>query len=335
MVNLTFYGQFPVRSQTPTVPAVAVLKVDGIETVVGQAQTLGNLRKNSAAIYKLIGKSPADVTFQEFGDKARKDWMELPTMLDVDDQPQAASSFTVGRRFELMTKGVRVTAIGRNYAAIIVGQGGLGKSFTVERTLKEDLGMAIDDPMIEAPINFGNNANEGVIMVRGNITEQGLYKVLHNHRNQMIVFDDADGILESENKVNMLKAILDSRPVRKVSWVSGRLADDGWETTFEFTGRVIYISNRTFDRMPQSLHSRCLLMDLTLSEKEIFDRIRDLGKMETFAIVLPYEAVDEIVEELYARRRQLKDLSLRTYIKAAGFYIDEHADWKDMVRFCL
>ena len=334
MVNLTFYGQFPIRSTTPTVPAIAILKIDGVETVVGQAQTLGNLRKNATAIYKLIGKAPQDVVFQEFADKARKDWSELPSMLDADDMP-VGSSFSVGRRFELMAKGVRITAVGRNYAAIIVGQGGLGKSHTVEKVLTEDLGMAIDDPMIDAPITFGDNSDEGVIMVRGNITEQGLYKVLHNHRNQMIVFDDADGILESENKVNMLKAVLDSRVSRKVSWVSGKLADDGWETTFEFTGRVIYISNRTFDRMPQALHSRCLLMDLTLSEKEIFERIRDLGKMDTFAVVLPHTAVDEIVDELYGRRRQLKDLSLRTYIKAAGFYIDEHADWKDMVKFCL
>jgi hypothetical protein len=327
--TITLHGQYPVRSQNPTVPAVAILSVDGVEHVVGRANTLSLLRGMKSAIYKLANLSQIDVPARE-DQNPRKDYADLPAL---DGEFDVGPAFTVARRFELMRMAIDMTLESAIKSVILVGQGGLGKSHEVYGAVKGG-DLEFTDPQIGEAIPGGMDSDD-VVLVTGTSSPQGLYKTLANHRNQTIIFDDCDEVTKDALCFNLLKGVLDSKAVRRVSWVSAVLDKEGWETTINFTGQIIFISNRTADQFPQALQSRSLVINLTLSEKEIFERIDDIGSAPGNEWGTTPAEAKEIGAELYAARRTLKELSLRTYGKAAAFYKGKPDHWKDLIRFTL
>lgn len=147
------------------------------------------------------------------------------------------------------------------------------------------------------------------------------------------MFDDADDVWGDLAVTNMLKAVLDSDEERNLSWVSPQLADEGWDTSFSFTGQIIFISNRRMDQIPQPVRSRSMMVDLTLTQNEIFDRFRSIGYTGCFK--LDNDGVDAVVDLLWTNRHSLKELSIRTMGKAAAFYRRYPDDVQDMVSFLL
>jgi hypothetical protein len=155
---------------------------------------------------------------------------------------------------------------------VISGAPGLGKTYDVEKTLK--------DMRIE------------FIPVSGDITTSGLYEILFKNRKKLILFDDMDSVYKSEESVNLLKAVLDTKPKRKVSRIlttyfdSFDMTDEEIEKTyndtgklpkqFEFTGRIIFITNKSGDKLDTAFISRSLFVDVNPDFDDVLARIKKI-----------------------------------------------------------
>lgn len=244
---------------------------------------------------------------------------------ETDEQIDAR----IAERFQILDLLTEACMVGNSRSLIVSGPAGLGKSFTVERTLAQW------DP---------NGVNHTI--VKGYVRATGLIKLLYQFREegQVVVFDDADTIFFDDTSLNLLKAVCDTTERRRVSWLSeGKLMDD--ETgeiiprTFDFDGTVIFISNYDFDHMIEKGHklaphlnaliSRSHYIDLALkTRRDYLIRIRQVirdGMLDD----LTATQRDEVVAYIEQNHMRLRELSLRMAIKI-GNLRKTTEDWKRM-----
>ena len=210
----------------------------------------------------------------------------------------------------------------------ISGRAGTGKTYNVERALK-------DEGLIE---------DQDYVLVSGAASVIMMYKKFYQYRTGTLVFDDCDAVFRDENGRNLMKAALDTKKVRKISYLKKTKAvydprdvDPEEEfnlleagivpNTFEFSGRVIFISNLPKDKADPdgAIRSRSILVDVNPDDSTLMERMKKL---------LPHlEPVDmpmEEKEEIYEFMKQAKDVSMRTFVKAAGFKMAGLPNWKRM-----
>tara|TARA_B100000085_G_scaffold82826_1_gene74606 strand:+ start:583 stop:1941 length:1359 start_codon:yes stop_codon:yes gene_type:complete len=210
----------------------------------------------------------------------------------------------------------------------ISGRAGTGKTYNVERALK-------DEGLVE---------DEDYVLVSGAASVIMMYKKFYQYRSGTLVFDDCDAVFRDENGRNLMKAALDTKKVRKISYLKKtkavydpkdvtpeeefNLQEAGIvPNTFEFSGRVIFISNLPKDKADPdgAIRSRSILVDVNPDDSTLMERMKKL---------LPHlEPVDmpmEEKEEIYEFMKQAKDVSMRTFVKAAGFKMAGLPNWKRM-----
>ena len=230
---------------------------------------------------------------------------------ETDEQIDAR----IAERFQILDLLTESCMVGNSRSLIVSGPAGLGKSFTVERTLAQW------DP---------NGVNH--VIVKGYVRATGLIKLLYQYREegQVVVFDDADTIFFDDTSLNLLKAVCDTTERRRVSWLSeGKLMDD--ETgeiiprSFDFDGTVIFISNYDFDHMIEKGHrlaphlnaliSRSHYIDLALkTRRDYLVRIRQVireGMLEDLTV----SQRDDVMSYIERNHSRLRELSLRMAIK--------------------
>ena len=177
---------------------------------------------------------------------------------------------------------------------------------------------------------LGNTAPKYEV-VKGAMSPIGLYSKLYNfaNRDNVLVFDDCDSILLDDLSLNILKAALDSKKVRRICWNtdSHMLRREGVPNQFEFAGSVIFITNIKFDNVKskklrdhlEALESRCHYIDLTidtLREKLLrIDQIVKDGMLSSYEFTP--EVHDAIVQWIKAHARRLREVSLRTVLKVS------------------
>ena len=205
-------------------------------------------------------------------------------------------------------------------AMIVTGPPGVGKSFGVEKVLgKHELIAELGD----RPAKYQ--------VVKGAMSAIGLYCKLYNYadKDNVLVFDDCDSILQEDLSLNILKAALDSKKTRRIHWNtdSFKLRNEGVPDSFEFKGSAIFITNIKFDNVKskklrdhlEALESRCHYIDLTIdTEREKMLRIKQItgdGMLNEY--MLGEGVVDDIVDFVDVNKKRLRELSLRTVLKVA------------------
>jgi len=222
---------------------------------------------------------------------------------------------TPAQRFDYVGTLVDMVATGISPSVMVTGLSGIGKTFLVKTRLEAN----------------GLQENMDFLMVTGHATPLGLYRLLSEHRNQRLVFDDCDSIFHEADSVNLLKAALDSYNVRKVCWHSSRLPDD-LEPSFEFEGQIIFVSNLTADRIDEAVKSRTFVIDLQMSRKEICEYLWTL--IDDIEPAMPHDEKAEILTELELRNASFEQFNIRTFIKACRVYRGAKAsdkNWKEML----
>ena len=226
----------------------------------------------------------------------------------------------------------RKVAAGGFNSLMISGRAGTGKTYSVEKALADE-GLIIDDDFI---------------MVSGAVSTIMMFKKMFQYRTKVLVFDDCDAVFRDENGRNILKAALDTKKVRRISYLkkSGLVFDpkdyemdpegefnmieNGMVPAyFDFAGRVIFISNLAKDKADPdgAIRSRSILIDVNPDDATIMERIKTL---------LPYlEPRDMAMEdklEIYEFMKTANDVSMRTFVKAAGFKDANLPNWKRMTK---
>ena len=237
------------------------------------------------------------------------------------------------KRFAILEDMTKATKRGDVRAMIVSGPPGVGKSFGVETVLEK----------YNTLTTLGNMPPKYEV-VKGAMSPIGLYCKLYNFssRDNVLVFDDCDSILLDDLSLNILKAALDSKKVRKICWNtdSHMLRREAVPDQFEFAGSVIFITNIKFDNVKskklrdhlEALESRCHYIDLTidtLREKLLrIDQIVKDGMLNAYQFDTATH--DAIVAYIKQHARQLREVSLRTVLKVADLAKAFPDTWQDM-----
>lgn len=240
---------------------------------------------------------------------------------------------------------------GNRPSLVVTGAGGTGKSFTVKQRIKE------------SGLRKGADFN----IQKGATSVFGLYQSFFLNRNEkLLVFDDCDDVFKDLTSQNLLKAALDSDEPRELSWSSKNTVpidqslpsevissiEQGIEdtilrggdeenkmpkipSTFRFKGRVIFISNLSQGKIPQPVISRSLLIDITLTDNEMLERMNS---------VIGFIAKDTGVSEMEAQGvlSKLQDLAsegkiskptMRTLPAAINIMKSGMPRWENLLKY--
>jgi hypothetical protein len=245
---------------------------------------------------------------------------------------EKSNRYDINTRFGFVEKLVNMVATGVQPSAVITGEGGLGKTYTVTKTLEANGYKDISD-LAEFQVGSIINTRKCFTTVKGYSTAKGLYRTLFENNKSIIVFDDCDAVLKDPIALNLLKGALDSYGKRIISW-NADMKDDDLPRSFEFTGRVIFISNMDQDKIDQAIRSRSMMIDLSMSLDQKIDRMEFIAKSDEF---LPeYDA--KIKSDSLSLIREIKDdckeISLRTLIAVCKIRAS-NKEYKDLATYML
>jgi hypothetical protein len=241
--------------------------------------------------------------------------------------------FGINTRFDFVTKLVTMVANKVQASAVITGEGGLGKTYTVLQTL-EKCGLE-DMTEVLAAAEEGDIIDNAFVTVKGYSTAKGLYRTLYENNDRVIVFDDCDSILKDAVALNILKGALDSYDRRFISWNSEMKETDDLPRSFEFTGQIIFISNMEADNIDQAVRSRSMMIDLSMTEDQKIDRMAHIAEGEGFLPTYPVEYKRDALELLREIKHEVKEMSLRTLISVTKIRAANGDDWKDLATYML
>jgi hypothetical protein len=236
-------------------------------------------------------------------------------------------------RFQILEDMTKACKKGDVRAMIVTGPPGVGKSFGVEKVLgAHELIATLGD----RPAKYQ--------VVKGAMSAIGLYCKLFNYadKDNVLVFDDCDSILQEDLSLNILKAALDSKSSRRIHWNtdSFKLRNEGVPDSFEFKGSCIFITNIKFENVKskkmrdhlEALESRCHYIDLAIdTDREKMLRIQQItkdGMLDEYG--LEPEVVEEIVDYIDMNKKKLRELSLRTVLKVADLAKAFPTKWEAM-----
>jgi hypothetical protein len=229
---------------------------------------------------------------------------------------QQNEKFGINERFEFLVDFVRMVADRTAPSLIITGEGGLGKTFTVNATLKESglqnsadsVGCGSDSALLET------QSRQLYTVVKGYSTPKGLYRTLYENRNRVIVFDDCDSVLRDPVALNLLKGALDSYDKRVICWNAEAWGDDDLPRRFEFTGGVIFISNMTQGKIDAAVRTRSICVDLSMSAAQRIERMGAIIGSPEFLPEYSDENKKSALSFLESMASAAKEINLRTLI---------------------
>lgn len=241
----------------------------------------------------------------------------------------------IGETFLMLDKITDACARGVIRGLVVSGPPGIGKSYGVEKQLEAAnmfRKMAGKDPKYE--------------VVSGGVSSIGLYQKLYYNRTseQVLVFDDCDGVLFEEECLNLLKGALNSGDKRRICWnkESRTLKVEDIPEVFDFEGSIIFLSNIDFERSIaknsrisshlEAIMSRCHYLDLEIGTMR--DKLLRIKQIIRDGMLAPYEFSEEQVAMVqtfvFDNAEYLRELSLRMVKKIADFVKADPNGWLEM-----
>jgi len=223
--------------------------------------------------------------------------------------------FNINQRFNFLQDLTSMVVRGTTPSLIVTGEGGLGKTHTVNKTIKDNL---LDE--------------NDFVTFKGYSTARGLYNTLYDHNGKLIVFDDCDSVLEDKVALNILKSALDSYETRQITWMAKMNKSDEYPNQFNFTGRVIFISNKDKSKIDSAILSRSLTVDLTMTPSEKIERMRFIlsGILPDYSL----EAKDDAINFL-DEMKDSANLNLRTLIMVSKIRAGFPDTWKNLATYMI
>ena len=105
------------------------------------------------------------------------------------------SRFTINERFQFVSDMVTMLANGAQASVVVTGPGGLGKSYTVSKSLEAN-GFKDISTLEALEVGARINAKKSFRVIKGYSTPKGLYRLLYENKDGVLVFDDCDSVLK-------------------------------------------------------------------------------------------------------------------------------------------
>ena len=188
---------------------------------------------------------------------------------------------------------------------VVTGMAGMGKTHIVKETLAE----------------LGLRESFEFVHFKGRATAAGLYITLYENSDKIVVLDDCDSVFKDDDAVNILKGALDSYDIRRISYITSRELKDSYQNPvprqFEFTGRVIFISNIAQNKIDEAIKSRSFVQDINMSTEQVFQRMEQLlDKIEPSIKKENKVMALSIMKKLHMKYSGV-EVNIRSLIKAA------------------
>ena len=225
------------------------------------------------------------------------------------------TTFNINQRFNFLNKLTKMVIYDITPSLIVTGEGGLGKTHSVSEAITST-GLEDDD----------------YVFFKGYSTARGLYNTLYDNNGKLIIFDDCDSVLEDKVAVNILKSALDSYEKRTISWMAKMNKNDEYPQQFNFTGRIIFISNKSKEDMNEAILSRSLTVDLTMTPNDKIDRMSAI-----LGSILPeytLEAKKEALDFLKTVKDEVS-LNMRMLIMVTKMRATYPSNWRDMAKYMV
>lgn len=227
---------------------------------------------------------------------------------------------------------INLTVRGASNACFVAGRGGVGKSHIVEHTL----------------LHLGMKDGVGYFKNSGSSSASGLYKMMFKHKDEILLFDDSDGSLADVDSRNLFKAATDTKKVRKLAWTKSSknlldpdvITDEDIESGFlpshfEFTGKVIFISNLSINRLDPdgALRTRALMISIDPTDEEVLEMMEEICltmPLDDGLYLSPEERM-EVVEVLRASKNSI-NINLRKLVRGLNLRAaSPNGSWKRMI----
>lgn len=217
-----------------------------------------------------------------------------------------------------MVKAVSANVIN---SLVISGGAGLGKSYGVNKSLQEVY-----------------EGEYGYVFHRGHIKATHLFRLLweNRHKGMVIVLDDVD-LWEDVQTLNLLKAALELKDVRRIGWGSEKeFEDQDGETIpryFDYEGSIIFLTNEKIHDLIDAknknsphlaaIESRSLVMDMNINTKREYRialglKVYEEGMLKNQGF--SEHEITEIMEFFDENFESFREVSLRMIEKIARIY---------------
>lgn len=256
---------------------------------------------------------------------------------EMTGKTEKVDRFGINERFDFLTDFVNMVADRTSPSLLVTGEGGLGKTFTVNKALKDAgltntsdmVGFGSDDVLLES------QSRKIYTVIKGYSTAKGLYRSLFENRNRIVIFDDCDSVLKDAVALNLLKGALDSYDKRIISWNAESFGDDDLPRSFEFKGGVIFISNMPIFKVDQAIRSRAICVDLSMNATQKIERMGAIIKTEEFLPEYSDSVKEAALKFLSEMKDEAKELSLRTLISVTKVAGRGGENWKRRAEYLL
>jgi tRNA A37 threonylcarbamoyladenosine biosynthesis protein TsaE len=270
---------------------------------------------------------------------------------DISDLSQERRWELLDGHYDRLRKMLMMVARGKK-SLIVNGDAGMGKTEFTNDIIK------------------GNIRKKGKYEKHsGSLTAVELYVKLHKYRKEgdVFVIDDTDRIFDSVESIEVLKAALDTSETDKtVDWgkaYSTHLARHKCPTSFNYSGRVVIITNRNIRSAPSKIptHKQAMLAPLK-SRMGYFPAGLPNNEWKIEALRMfaagyqsewdktanPYElrcakgiklhplddsrgsVLKQIIDFIEEHQDDLSEISFRTVYQAIGYRNEYPADWGDI-----
>lgn len=258
--------------------------------------------------------------------------LEVEESTGVVNNTPKIDEFGINKRFEFVQQ--MVTMVGKKTiaSAIITGQGGLGKTHTVLKSLKAQ-GLIDTTDLAAFEEGYKFNSSKSYRVVKGYSTAKGLYRTLFEGNGQVLVFDDCDSVLKDPVALNLLKGALDSYGERWISW-NADMKDEDLPRSFKFTGAIVFISNMDADRIDQAVKTRAMCVDLSMTQMQKLERMEVIMKEDEFLPEYSIGMKQDALNLLKEVANTVDNLSLRSLIAVTKIRA-ENENWKDLARYIV
>jgi len=228
------------------------------------------------------------------------------------EQAKGKTSFSeiiTNRDPEIMFNNLRnltkMVAKGLQPSLVVTGMAGMGKTHVVKQTLEES--------GLKESIDF--------VHFKGRATAAGLYITLYENSDKIIVLDDCDSVFKDDDAINILKGALDSYDTRMISYITSRELKDSYlnpvPRSFEFTGKVIFISNISQSKLDEAIKSRSFVQEISMTIDQVFLRMEQLlMKIEPKIKREHKESALLIMRNLHSKYDGV-EINIRSLIKAS------------------
>lgn len=243
------------------------------------------------------------------------------------------SEFGINQRFSFVEQMVDMIVQKTLPSAVITGEGGLGKSYTVLKSLEKNGFKNLTD-LSNFEVGAKVDRSKSYTVVKGYSTAKGLYRTLFENNGMVIVFDDCDSILKDDVAKNLLKGALDSYSKRYISW-NADMRDDDLPRSFEFTGSIVFVSNMALDKIDQAIRTRSLVVDLSMTEGQKLERMEVIANSDEFLPEISPVSKSLALEFLKSNVNKIPNMSLRSLIAVTKIANTGNSDWKNLAKYVL